>query len=146
MDATSDRVYLKDVLGQMALEELTHARILLVDDDEDNLALLDSALKRAGARHTASVSDPFAAAAVYREFRPDVVLLDYAMPNMNGLEAARLISASMPQCGLILFTMFASHELSTLAQAAGVHTVVSKEIGGVHALVEAIEKITSEAA
>jgi CheY-like chemotaxis protein len=34
-----------------------------------------------------------------RQLKPDIVLLDYAMPNMNGLEAARLISASMPQCG-----------------------------------------------
>ena len=81
-----------------------------------------------------------------KRLKPDIVLLDYAMPNMNGLEAARLISASMPQCALILFTMFASDQLCTLAQAAGVHTVVSKEIGGVHALVEAIEKITRGAA
>jgi DNA-binding NarL/FixJ family response regulator len=81
-----------------------------------------------------------------KRLKPDIVLLDYAMPNMNGLEAARLISASMPQCGLILFTMFASDELWTLAQAAGVRAVVSKDVGGVHALVEAIEKITSEAA
>ena len=80
-----------------------------------------------------------------KELEPDVVLLDYAMPNMNGLEAARLISASVPKCGLILFTMFAD-ELCTLAQAAGIRAVVSKDIGGVHALVEAIEKISSEAA
>ena len=78
--------------------------------------------------------------------RPDIVLLDYAMPNMNGLEAARLISASMPECRLILFTMFASDQLSTLAQAAGVRAVVSKDVGGVDALVQAIETITSEAA
>jgi len=63
------------------------------------------------------------------ELKPDIVLLDYAMPNMNGLEAARLISASMPQCGLILCTMFASDELWTLAQAAGVRAVVSKDVG-----------------
>ena len=81
-----------------------------------------------------------------KQLKPDIVLLDYAMPNMNGLEAARLISASAPQCGLILFTMFASHELSTLAQAAGIRAVVSKDVGGVHALVEAIEKITHGAA
>jgi DNA-binding NarL/FixJ family response regulator len=81
-----------------------------------------------------------------RQLKPDIVLLDYAMPNMNGLEAARLISASMPQCGMILFTMFASNELCTLAQAAGIRAVVSKDVGGVHALVEAIEKITHGAA
>ena len=81
-----------------------------------------------------------------KRLKPDIVLLDYAMPSMNGVEAARLISASMPQCGLILFTMFASDELRTLAQAAGVRAVVSKDVGGVHALVEAIEKVTSGAA
>ena len=64
-----------------------------------------------------------------KRLKPDIVLLDYAMPNMNGLEAARLISASMPQCGLILCTMFASDELWTLAQAAGVRAVVSKDVG-----------------
>ena len=62
------------------------------------------------------------------------------------LEAARLISASIPECGLILFTMFASDQLCILAQAAGVRAVVSKDCGGMHDLVEAIEKITSEAA
>jgi YesN/AraC family two-component response regulator len=54
-----------------------------------------------------------------RQLKPDIVLLDYAMPKLNGLEAARLISAPMPQCGLILFTIFASDELCNLAQAAG---------------------------
>jgi DNA-binding NarL/FixJ family response regulator len=34
-----------------------------------------------------------------KRLKPDIVLLDYAMPTMNGLEAARLISSSMPQCG-----------------------------------------------
>ena len=81
-----------------------------------------------------------------RQLKPDIVLLDYAMPNMNGLEAARLTSESMPQCKLILFTMFASDQLCTLAQAAGVRAVVSKEVGGVDALVNAIETITSDAA
>jgi DNA-binding NarL/FixJ family response regulator len=62
------------------------------------------------------------------------------------LEAARLISASMPQCRMILFTMFASDELFNLSQAAGVCAVVSKDVAGVDGLVQAIETITKEAA
>jgi DNA-binding NarL/FixJ family response regulator len=81
-----------------------------------------------------------------KRLKPDIVLLDYAMPTMNGLEAARLISSFMPTCGLILFTIFASDQLSTLAQAAGIRTVISKDVGGVDAIVKAIETITSEAA
>ena len=45
------------------------------------------------------------AIALAGQIRPDVVLLDYAMPVMNGVEAARFISMAMPQCVLILFTM-----------------------------------------
>jgi DNA-binding NarL/FixJ family response regulator len=39
--------------------------------------------------------------------------------------------------------MFASDQLCTLAQAAGIRAVVSKDFGGMHDLVEAIEKITT---
>ncbi len=81
-----------------------------------------------------------------KRLKPDVVLLDYAMPNMNGLEAARLISLSLPQSVLILFTMFASTQLSALAQEAGVREVISKEVGGINALVQAIQKFTVGAA
>jgi DNA-binding NarL/FixJ family response regulator len=74
------------------------------------------------------------------QLRPDVILLDYAMPGMNGVEAARLISRAMPDCILILFTMFASNQLTNLAKAAGVAEVISKDVGGIRALVEAIER------
>jgi hypothetical protein len=42
--------------------------------------------------------------------------------------------------------MFASDQLCTLAQAAGVRAVISKDFGGMQDLVDAIEMITSEAA
>src|SRR5690348_14094635 len=79
------------------------------------------------------------AVAMAGQLRPDVVLLDYAMPGMNGVEAARLISTAMPDCVLILFTMFASNQLQRLAKAAGVSEVISKDVGGIRALVETIE-------
>jgi DNA-binding NarL/FixJ family response regulator len=77
---------------------------------------------------------------------PDVVLLDYAMPGMNGVEAARLISRGPHHCVLILFTMFASQHLLGLAHAAGISEVISKDVGGVRAIVHAIERFSGEAA
>src|SRR5437660_9509297 len=78
--------------------------------------------------------------------KPDVVLLDYAMPIMNGVEAARKIATIAPQCSMLLFTMYASEQLAELAHAAGVRAVVSKDVGGMAALVDAIEEISGSAA
>ena len=122
-------------------------RILIVDDNPRVRSALRMCLKsHASWQMCGEAENGRDGVELAKELEPDVVLLDYAMPNMNGLEAARLISASIPECGLILFTMFASDQLCTLAQAAGVRAVVSKDFGGMHDLVEAIEKITSEAA
>lgn len=122
-------------------------RILIVDDNPRVRTALRICLQRHPSWQVCSEADNGQdGVELAKHLKPDVVLLDYAMPNMNGLEAARLISASMPQCGLILFTMFASDQLSPLAQAAGVHALVSKDVGGIDALIQAIEAITSEAA
>lgn len=114
----------------MSLEELTHARILLVDDDEDNLMLLESALRKAGARHTATVSDPFAAAAAYREFRPDVVLLDLRMPPLDGfvlMERFREIEADARYVPIIMLTGSSSPCVKEQALEAGVADFLHKD-------------------
>lgn len=78
-----------------------------------------------------------------RSSKPDVVLLDYAMPGMNGLEAARQIAADAPGSVMLLFTMYASEQLSELAQSVGVREVISKAVGGMSAIVQAIQDAVS---
>jgi DNA-binding NarL/FixJ family response regulator len=61
-----------------------------------------------------------------KELRPDVVILDFQMPVMNGLEAARQIKALYPKTALVMFTMHRSDELVRDAYDAGIQEVVSK--------------------
>jgi DNA-binding NarL/FixJ family response regulator len=78
-----------------------------------------------------------------RSVKPDVVVLDYAMPEMNGLEAARALSALAPDCVILMYTMFSTPHLSELAFAAGVRAVLSKEVNGIGAVMEAIEAVAA---
>lgn len=61
-----------------------------------------------------------------QELNPDLVILDFAMPVMNGLEAAALIKLSHPLLPLILFTLHLSDILEERAFAQGISVVVSK--------------------
>jgi DNA-binding NarL/FixJ family response regulator len=60
---------------------------------------------------------------------PDVVIMDLAMPDMNGLEAANLMKKRMPEVPIILFTIFADEMNVPLASAFGVTVVLSKNDG-----------------
>ena len=64
-----------------------------------------------------------------RNLSPDIVILDLAMPVMNGLEAARQITAIAPSTITVLFTMQECVGLSQEAKAAGIRDVVSKSAG-----------------
>ncbi len=75
--------------------------------------------------------------------KPDFLLLDYSMPEMNGLEAARMLSALVPECAILMFAAFATPQLTELAKAAGVRAVLSKDVNGIRSVIEAIEVIAS---
>lgn len=57
---------------------------------------------------------------------PDVVILDWQMPVMDGLEAAREITAISPATTMLMITMHDSEGLSQQAHAAGIKEVLSK--------------------
>jgi DNA-binding NarL/FixJ family response regulator len=60
---------------------------------------------------------------------PDLVLLDLAMPRMNGAEVASILKKKMPGMRIILFTMYNENVGKSLTSAVGVDVVLSKPDG-----------------
>jgi DNA-binding NarL/FixJ family response regulator len=64
-----------------------------------------------------------------KELKPDLILLDLAMPKMNGAEVASIIKGSMPHIPIILFSVHGEKIGKALASAVGVDIVLSKPDG-----------------
>ena len=64
-----------------------------------------------------------------QELSPDAIVLDMAMPEMNGLEAARVLRRITPTTPLLMFTSHFGSFLEKEAIAAGIREVVSKSDG-----------------
>jgi DNA-binding NarL/FixJ family response regulator len=62
-----------------------------------------------------------------RELKPDLIVLDLSMPEMDGLQAARVLKSVMPEVPIILFTNFGQDPfIEREALAVGIRDVVSK--------------------
>jgi PAS domain S-box-containing protein len=85
------------------------ARILVVDDDEDVRAFLAESLEGLGCTIVSAASGAEGLEAM-REWRPDLALVDYAMPGMNGAEAARAARELHPGLPIVFVTGYAESE------------------------------------
>lgn len=62
------------------------------------------------------------------ELKPDVVLLDLSMPNLDGLEATHLIRKGSPQAEIVIVTNHTSLEAARLASSVGASGYVTKSL------------------
>lgn len=102
--------------------------ILIVDDD----SLVSGALKtilEADEDITVSAigTDGRQAVSLYREYRPDVLLLDIRMKEMNGLEASELILKEFPEAKILLLTTFSDDEYIIKALKLGAKGYLLKQ-------------------
>jgi two-component system invasion response regulator UvrY len=110
--------------------------ILIVDDNFSIRRVLRSALERdGGCKVCGEAENGSVALSKVRELHPDLVVVDFSMPVMNGLEVIRVLKRECPGMPVILFTMFKDTFLEAEAFAAGASVVISKA-AGVNALIE----------
>ena len=72
-------------------------------------------------------SDGAEARAAYRKHRPDWVLMDIQMGEMDGLEATREIIAAFPEARILIVTNYDDDELRKAARSAGASDYVLKD-------------------
>jgi diguanylate cyclase (GGDEF)-like protein len=104
-------------------------RILAVDDDPNILSLLAATLRSAGF-DVRGLVDPREFWSVIQEVRPDLLLLDYDMPYVNGLELCRVVRADARFHALPIIFITARTDSATVSQAfeAGADDFVGKPI------------------
>jgi PAS domain S-box-containing protein len=104
-------------------------RILIVDDNEDVRRLVRIQLETQG--HYAVVGeagDGREGVRLAQELQPDVVLLDLAMPVLDGLEALPMIKAAVENVKVIVLSGFDETNMRDLAFAAGASKYVEKGV------------------
>jgi DNA-binding NarL/FixJ family response regulator len=115
-------------------------RILLADDHVIFRQGLRSLLEQAGMAVIGEASDGQEALRIAHVRRPDVAVLDIAMPHLNGLETARRLRETMPQTKSVVLTMHTEDPYVLEALQAGVVGYVLKTQAAVD-LVQAIHEV-----
>ena len=114
------------------------ASVLIVDDHpavrEGIRAMLGDV---PGLRPTAAASSGREALRLARELRPDVVVLDFKLPDMDGLSVYLRLKERHPGAAVALYSAFADSELAVLGVIAGADALVRKDADPDH-LAEAV--------
>lgn len=120
--------------------EPTPVRLVLADDHLVLRQALKALLERRGLEVVADEPDGRAAVSAVQRHAPDVVVLDVAMPVLNGVDAAREIARIAPSCPVILLSGVEDTRFVRQALKAGVRGFVQKS-QGCDELVHAIEEV-----
>ena len=116
-------------------------RILVADDHEIVRQGLRALLEaQPGWQVVAEAIDGREALDKAKRLRPDVVVLDVSMPNLNGLEATRQIRKALPETEVLILTMHDSEQLVREVLEAGARGYVLKSDAG-RELVTAVESV-----
>jgi CheY-like chemotaxis protein len=101
---------------------------MVVDDNEDMRRLVCLLVELTeGAEVVAEARDGGEALQQWREHRPDVIVLDYRLPDRNGLDVAEEILAESPETPILLFSAFLDDRALARADELGIRACVPKD-------------------
>jgi CheY-like chemotaxis protein len=104
-------------------------KVLVVDDTDHVRQMLRNMLELDGFEVVGEAGSGPDAVECCSAVNPDVVVVDYKMPGVDGLETARRIRAVRPEQVMILYTAFIDAELEARAREVGVSVVLGKVEG-----------------
>jgi signal transduction histidine kinase len=110
-------------------DDLTGAKILIVDDQLANVRLLERLLATAGYRDLSTTTDSREAVERYRTFQPDLILLDLLMPHLDGVAVLEQLKSEIPAGAflpVVFLTADVTPEAKRRALAAGAHDFLTK--------------------
>ncbi|HTX57238.1 MAG TPA: HD domain-containing phosphohydrolase [Candidatus Acidoferrales bacterium] len=105
-------------------------RVVIVDDDEATLKLYSAIVKRVLGETPIAFVDPFAALKELERLRPALVIVDYFMPEMDGIAFTQAMRELPPHAftPVLMLTAHSDHTLGPRALGAGATTFIEKPI------------------
>jgi putative two-component system response regulator len=97
---------------------IQNSRILIVDDQIGNIRLLERILKEAGYKQWISLTDSREVLTVFSEFQPDLVALDWRMPNVDGLSLLKQLRSRIPNGDFVPTLILTADNSRTARQEA----------------------------
>jgi len=106
--------------------DILNANILIVDDQEANVALLEELLRDSGYSRVSSTTNPREVCALHRKNSYDLILLDLQMPEMGGFEIIEALKTNDADAYLPVLVLTAQPGHKIRALQAGVRDFISK--------------------
>jgi len=127
---TGKTVHSPKRLGAMVCAFLTmRKRILIADDETSVRRAIRTFIESRSQLEVCEAVDGAEALRKARALNPDLIVLDLAMPNANGVEVALVLSRSMPHTPVVLFTMFDEAFGKSPVRTLGISAIVAKSEG-----------------